>query len=310
MDLDLKVIDSHVHFEIKGYDITHVKENYIKKYGQKKWDILQNKDSYVRRQWQNAWNFPAPEPPDDDYHVTAEKWIGEMEKYHLEKMVFVTSGGNDITSEIVQLHPDKFVGYAHHNPFDKDAAQKLEYAITRQGLKGYKIMAPDLPGRIDDEALNPVWEVAEKYEIPVLIHFGIMGAAGGVANHVNISPIILHDVAKAYPSIPFIIPHFGCGYPRDLLYLAWVCPNIYVDTSGSNQWVRWMPYPLTVKDLFKKYYETIGSHRIIYGTDSMAFPRGYVRQYFELQLRDCVELGMKPDDIQNVFHDNIAKLLK
>ncbi|MDF2675570.1 MAG: amidohydrolase, partial [Clostridiales bacterium] len=66
-----------------------------------------------------------------------------------------------------------------------------------------------------------------------------------------------------------------------------------------------MPYPLTVKDLFRKYYETIGSKRIIFGTDSSWFPRGFVRQYFEEQMKDCVELGMYDRDIENIFRDNI-----
>lgn len=29
--------------------------------------------------------------------------------------------------------------------------------------------------------------------------------------------------------------------PTKLLFLGWGCENVYVDTSGSNQWMRWMP---------------------------------------------------------------------
>lgn len=307
--MNFKVIDSHVHFEVKGYEVVAVKKDYINKYGLEKYNKLQEKNKYQSELWRKAWGFHEPEPVDDNIEKTAERWIGEIEKNNLERLVLVTGGGNEILSKIVKLYPDKFIGYAHHNPFSNNAAKELEHAIKDLGLSGYKILAPALNGKLDDISLNSVWEVAERYKIPILIHFGILGAAGGIADHYNINPMIIHDVARAYPDIPFIIPHFGCGHPEQLLQLAWVCPNVYVDTTGSNQWVRWMPYPLTVKDLFKKFYETIGPKRIIFGTDSSWFPRGFVKRYLDDQLRDCVELGIKEEDIKSIFRDNIAGLL-
>ncbi len=308
--MEFKLIDSHVHFDVKGYDIVKFEERYISEYGKEKWLKLQSKNKYQSEKWSQAWGFPKREPSENDVKVTSARWLDEMKTHNIEKLVFVTGGNNEILSRIIQEYPEHFIGYAHHNPFESDSALKLDYAISEQRLKGYKIIAPDLPGKINDDSLEPLWKVAEKHQIPVLIHFGILGAAGGLATHTNINPMMIHDVARAHPDIPFIIPHFGCGYPQELLQLAWVCPNIYVDTSGSNQWVRWMPYPLTVKDLLKKYYETIGPERIIFGTDSEWFPRGFVKQYYDEQRKDCVELGMKQDELKLIFRDNIARLLK
>jgi len=307
--MDFKIIDSHVHFDVKGYRIVGIQDKYVQQNGREKWEKLQAMNRYQKQRWMKAWGFPEPEPTDDDVDVTAKRWIEEMRKHNIVRLVFVSGGGNDVLSGIVRRYPEYFSGYAHHTPFAEDAAGQLEHAVTGLGLKGYKILAPDLDGRLDDECLKPLWEVAEKYRIPVLIHFGILGGAGGIAFHHNINPMILHDVARAYPDIPFIIPHFGCGYPGELLQLAWACPNIYVDTSGSNQWVRWMPYPLTLRDLFKKFYETIGPGRIIFGSDSQWFPRGFVSKYLEEQVRDCVELGMSDEDIRMIFRDNMAGLL-
>ena len=308
--MDFKPIDSHIHFEVKGYDLLGIEKRYIEEHGREKWLKLQAQNQYQKDRWARAWGFPDREPAADDVGQTSAKWLEEMKKNNLDRLVFVTGGGNELLSQIVREYPDAFIGYAHHNPFEKDGASLLETAVTTLGLKGYKILAPDLPGRIDDPVLKPVWKVAERHRIPVLIHFGILGSAGGIAKHDNINPMILHDVARAHPDIPFIIPHFGCGHPEQLLQLAWVCPNIYTDTSGSNQWMRWMPYPLTLGDLFRKYYETIGPGRIVFGTDSEWFPRGFVRPYYEQQLRECVELGMTREEIKRIFRDNIAELLK
>ncbi len=304
----MTIIDSHVHFEVVGYPLGDT--SYAERYGEHKWHILSEKNAVQKDRWSKAWRFPKPLPPDGDIHVTAQKWLTEMDAHGISNMVFVTGGDNGILSEVVKVAPDRFVGYAHHDITLPDAAERLERAITEQGLRGYKILGPEVDLPLDDSSLEPVWEVCEKHEIPVLIHFGILGGAGGVARHVNMSPMILHDVAKAHPGVPFIVPHFGCGETKDALFLAWACPNILIDTSGSNQWTRWMPYPLTVRDLFRKFYETIGPSRILFGTDSQWFPRGFVTQYFDAQMRDCVEIGMHESDIDLIFSGNAKALLK
>jgi len=234
----------------------------------------------------------------------------EVDRYGLQRIVFVTGGGNDLLASIVQRYPAKFIGFAHHDPFAPNAAAELRRAVRDLGLRGYKIIAPALSGSLDDTSLFPVWEVCEELGIPVLIHFGVLAGGGGIAYHVNISPLVLHDIAKGFPDIPFVIPHFGCGYPRELLHLCWACRNVYVDTSGSNQWMRWMPEELTTKKLFRKYLETIGPERIIFGTDSSWFPRGFAVRYLEDQLRDCWELGLTEDAVRSIFAGNAARLLK
>lgn len=83
-----------------------------------------------------------------------------------------------------------------------------------------------------------------------------------------------------------------------------------IDTSGSNQWVQWMPYDLSIKDLFRKGVETVGAERIIFGTDSSYFPRGFSEPYLREQLKACYELGLTKNQIEAIFHDNAARLLK
>jgi uncharacterized protein len=309
----LSIVDSHTHFLVKGTEIVNTKQKYISKHGIKKWKILQGKNAYIQDRWSKAYNFPKPDPIENTIEETAAKWLKEIETHNIERIVFTTAGdvncSNENMKKIISIAPDKFTGYAYLDIFKDNAPEEFDKAISGYGLKGLKILAPDLDERLDSKKLYPLWEVAEKYKTPVLIHFGILGAAGGISDHVNISPIILHDVARAFPEVPFIIPHFGCSHTKDLLQLAWVCPNIYVDTSGSNQWVNWMPYPLTVKDLFKKFYETIGAQRIIFATDSSWFPRGFVTKYLESQMKDCVELGMSDNDIYSIFNGNIKSLL-
>jgi Predicted metal-dependent hydrolase of the TIM-barrel fold len=262
-----------------------------------------------KARWEAAWRFP------EAVSVSVEEgerlWLAEVEKYeYLKAVVFVTAGSNDLGSSLAARHPGSFYAYAHHDPLLPDAAARLERGLSEQGLRGYKILGPKVDRRLDDPSLYPVWEVASAHRVPVLIHFGIMGGAGGIASHVNISPLAIHDVAKRFPEMPIIIPHFGCGYVFETLQLCWACPNVFVDTSGSNQWMRWMPYEVSLASLFRKYRETIGASRIIFGTDSSWFPRGFTQAYLDTQVREMMDNGYSADELDQVLYRNIAGLLR
>lgn len=290
--ISMRLIDSHVHFPL----------DFVKESEDDPW-LKRNKEK-----WLKAWNFPKPQRI-DDFDELCRLWYSEAQKYNIEKIVFVTANGNENMIRLVASHPDRFVGYAHHDPSNEGAAEELERCIEK-GLKGYKILGPKVNAPLNDRSLCPVWEVANAHEIPVLIHFGILGAAGGIAYHVNINPLIIHDVAKQFKRIKFIVPHFGCGYVFETLNLCWACPNVYIDTSGSNQWMRWMPYEVTLQTLFRKFRETIGADRIIFGTDSSWFPRGFAKVYLEEQLRAMIEVGYSDEEIEKVLYKNMNSILE
>ncbi|RJQ04491.1 MAG: amidohydrolase [Bacillota bacterium] len=270
---------------------------------------------YARRRSERMrleWDLPEREPVSgtpEGIARTAERWAAEVERHGLERVVFVTGRDNDTLAGVVRRHPDKFAGMAHHPITSPNAAAELERAVEELGLVGYKLLAPLVPVPFEDETLEPVWRYCAEKRLPVLIHFGLLGHAGGLVYHPRLNPLTLHPVASRYPEIPFVIPHFGTGYWQELLQLCWSCPNVHVDTSGSNQWMRWMPYPLTLEDLFRKAYETIGPERLVFGTDSSWLPRGFAYRYLQDQLRVCYWLNLKPEDIAAIFGGNARRLM-
>lgn len=305
----VRVIDMHAHFPVAGPRLA-APVDYVERFGEEKAQILAERKAQVQKRWRKMYGLPEPETEQRTPEEFAQKWIEEVDRWGLEKIVFLTGGGNDALAEVVQRYPEKFIGFAHHSPFGEGAAEELERAITKLGMKGYKVLGPRESTPLDSEDAYPVWEVANHYKIPVLIHFGPLGGVGGVANHININPLIIHDVAKGFPDIPFIIPHFGCGYPTQLLQLMWSAENVYTDTSGSNEWVRWMMPDMNLEDLFAKFLQVVGPDRIMFGTDSSWFPRGFVVSYFEEQLRICRRLNVSDEGVDKIFYANAARLLK
>ncbi|GAB4575390.1 MAG: hypothetical protein Kow0077_26650 [Anaerolineae bacterium] len=314
MYLELEIIDFHAHFPTNRPWFDSLgpdpREEYLARRGERRAKIAQAQAAAYSQQWRLTWGFDKPEsdPPDDD--TQADRWAAEIDRYGLRAVGFVTGGGNDNLARIVARHPDKFIGFAHHNPFQPGAAEELRRAVTELGLKGYKLLAPMLDQPIESVEAYPVWEVCAELEIPVLIHFGIQGGGGGIAWHENINPLKLHNVAKDFPDVNFVVPHFGCAWIRETLQLCWACANVSIDTSGSNQWVRWVDGDWTTKKLFRKYLETIGAERIIFGSDSSYFPRGFAIRYLQDQIRDCRELGITHEQLQLIFGGNAARLFK
>ena len=84
--------------------------------------------------------------------------------------------------------------------------------------------------------------------------------------------------------LTFVVPHFGGGFLREVLMLGMQCENVYVDTSSSNDWVRSQPGGMELADVFSDVLDVYGADRILFGTDSSTFPRGYRADIRDQQL--------------------------
>jgi len=211
----------------------------------------------------------------------------------------------------VAAHKDLFSGFAHHPIDEPDAAEQLSYAIDKLGLSGYKILAPVIEKPLSDIAYDEVFSICHERCLPVVIHFGILGGGGGLSlvNGPNLSPLALAETAKRFPHARFIVPHFGCGFTNDLLQLCWASPNVRVDTSGNNLWTKWTMENYTLEQLFHRFYSTVGPGRIVFGSDSAWFPRGFAIRYLLDQLRAVRALNMPSGDIRRIFRENALELL-
>lgn len=301
----LRIIDSHAHFPVaRPRPGAPAQETHpaIAAY---------NRERMARMR--KVWNFPDPQPPaatDEEIRAYADAYVADLDRWGVERIIWVTGGGNEELARIVRLHPDRFIGLSHEPIYEDGALERLQEAVEVHGLRGLKMFGPRMPIPFEDPRLRPIWQYLADRRLPVLCHFGTLGHGGGVVYHPRMSPLTLEPVAREFLDIPFIIPHFGCSYMWDLLQLCWALPNIYVDTSGSNQWMDWMPYPMDVKTALRKFYELIGPDRILFGTDSSWRPRGFVHQYLELQVRAARELRLPEEDIQKIFAGNAARLYR
>jgi predicted TIM-barrel fold metal-dependent hydrolase len=104
-----------------------------------------------------------------------------------------------------------------------------------------------------------------------------------------------------------IVPHFGGGFFREALMAAEACPSMLFDTSSSNGWIKYVP-GLTLTDVFKQALAVVGPGRLIFGSDSSFFPRGWRRVIHGAQRAILEELGAEADTVEQIFSGNFDRV--
>ena len=123
------------------------------------------------------------------------------------------------------------------------------------------------------------------------------------------NPIELHTVALSHPQVRFVIPHFGAGYFREVLMLGDLVPNVYLDTSSSNSWIKYHTPPIGLSTIFRQALNVYGTERLLFGSDSSFFPRGWNAEIFHAQSAALKELNIGTEDARAVFGENLRRLL-
>ena len=250
-------------------------------------------------------------PPEDPVEM-AKKWIAEMEKYSqdgvsLDKMVFFSS---DLESLSAMTHfSDRIIGFVFLDlEQDQDPLEVLKIATFKYGVKGIKMIPGDGHLHVYDEQLWSIYEFAEKNHLPITMHSGLLIGGGDLR---YLDPLDVQPIAREFPGVNFILAHLGGGFAREVLFLFYQTDNVYVDSSSSNIWYKYLPYPnLSLKQVFRKYLDTGGPERILFGTDSGIFPRGFRNNILQEQLRILRDLGTSHEDIQKIMRGNFTRLLR
>jgi predicted TIM-barrel fold metal-dependent hydrolase len=107
-----------------------------------------------------------------------------------------------------------------------------------------------------------------------------------------------------------VIPHFGAGYFRETLMLAELCSNVYLDTSSSNRWLVTQTSPMDLAQVFRKTLEVVGPKRLLFGTDSSWFPRGWTKNIFDAQIKALGDAGVDAEAATAVFGGNLMSLFQ
>jgi uncharacterized protein len=257
------------------------------------------------------WDDPGT--PD----ALADRWIRELDTHGVGRAALIASvsGDEESVATAVARHPDRLVGFFMLDPAANDAPQRARRAIEELGLRGLCLFPAMNHVPLGDSRVQQVVEVAAgRPGTAVFIHCGVLSV--GVRRKLGLpsafdlrlgDPLGVARLALAYPNLPFVIPHFGAGMLREALIAADTCANIHLDTSSSNGWIRYTP-GLTLEAVFKAAIGVAGPRRLLFGTDSSFFPRGWQRAIYDTQKAAIASLGVREADEALILGGNFDRL--
>lgn len=256
--------------------------------------------------------WDAPGPPES----LADRWVAELDRHRVSRAALIASVPGDATSvaAAVERHRDRFVGFFMVDPTQPDAAAKASEALARGGMRAMCLFPAMHRFSIQDDRAACLFDLAAAAPgTAVFVHCGVLSV--GVRKKLGLpspfdirygNPLDLHAIALRYPQVPIIIPHFGAGLFREALMVADLCPNVLLDTSSSNGWIKYVG--LSLAAVFRQALAVAGPDRLLFGTDSSFFPRGWVRDVYEQQSSALDELGVSAEVREKVFGGNFDRV--
>lgn len=246
----------------------------------------------------------------------ADRWVTELDAHGVSQAALMASvpGDADSVATAIARHPSRFVGFFMLDPTRDDAIAYATRALDA-GLRTICLFPAMQKYALHDERVARVFALAaSRPGTPVFVHCGVLSV--GIRKKLGLpspfdirfgNPLDLHGVALRFPTVPIVIPHFGAGMLREALMVASLCPNVVLDTSSSNSWIRQTP-GLTLAQVFRTALDVVGAERLLFGTDSSFFPRGWNREIHAQQKAALDHLGIAAADQERIFAGNFTRL--
>jgi uncharacterized protein len=283
----LDIADAHVHFFSPAF-----------------FDSLANQKKVPEVGSLLGWDVPI------SAEALADRWVAEMDKHGVGQAMLIASIPNDDASVKIATdrYPARFNSVSTVNPMAVNPVGSTP--TTAPGVFLFPAMHRY---SLHDDRVRAVIAAAKL----VYVHCGVLSVGFrkklGLPSAFDMrfsNPVDLHAIALEFPQIGFVLPHFGAGYFREALMVADLCPNVYLDTSSSNSWIRYQPTNMTLTDVFRRTLDVIGPKRILFGSDSSWFPRGWVKPVFDAQLQALSDAGANSEMVRDIFGGNLRALIR
>lgn len=169
---------------------------------------------------------------------------------------------NAWTCEVARLHP-QLVPFISVDPAmgADEAVAELSTCLTA-GARGVKLHPPNQRYEPSDKRLWPMYEEAQRLELPIIAHSGI---SFGRKLDAFASPHAFIPVLEQFPRLTLILAHLGEGYFKESFELAERYPNVLFDCSYAVEGS--LEPPGIPDDDVAAIFWRLGVERVLFGSD-------------------------------------------
>ncbi len=152
------------------------------------------------------------------------------EQFSAAEGTYFAKKTNEALFLITNKHPNRFAGLAALAPQrPEEAAKELERTVNEFGFKGAKINSHVGDEYLDNEKFWPIFEAAEKLDVPILVHpniptslmleaykdygFALAGPTWGFGAEgaLGVMRLLYSGVFDRYPRLKIVLGHLGEG---------------------------------------------------------------------------------------------------
>lgn len=191
------------------------------------------------------------------------------------------------------------ISYLHYKEKDlRELADDLRAGRVK-GLKLYPGYEPFYP---HDKRLKVVYDLAEEFQVPVMIHTGDTYSPKGKLKYAH--PLEIDEVAVDHPNVKFVICHLGNPWLTDAMEVVYKNANVYADISGLMLGEFSQAFEDYMSDEIEDVITYAGEpEKFLFGTD---WPICSMKSYIEFV--DHIEIT--PKDKQLLLYENSRRLFK
>lgn len=203
------------------------------------------------------------------------------------------------TRDLKNIYIVAGISYLNHREEDLEELQQFLREGTVRGLKLYPGYEPFYP---HDPHLDPVYKLAEEFDVPVMIHSGDTYSPQGKVKYAH--PLHIDEVAVDHPNVKFVICHIGNPWIRDCMEVVYKNQNVFTDISGlvlgdfSDRFEEFMR-----KQLQEMLMYGVEPSKVLYGSD---WPISSMESYIEFM----ADLKIPESDKRKIMYENALSLFK
>ncbi len=260
-------------------------------------------------------NIPAgtpalcrPEPCKGEGQATVnqaelmEKTLEAMDRYNIVKALL--SGVEwSAVQEWVKANPERFIA----SPFILETGNSQLNKLREEYESGRFTAMGEIGAQLNgippnDPSLEPYFNLAQEFDLPVLIHVLGIGPYMPHFSTTSGNPLLLESVLVNHPELRLFVENAGFPFKDEMIAMMYQYPQLYADVST----ITWVIPRTAFYDYLEAFVRAGLIERIMFGSDQMVWPEKIGEAIEAIEQAPFLTEEQKRD----IFYNNAARFLR